>query len=206
MINDHMPAMDNFDEAALIGRLKEGNKDAFIQLYNRYHRGLYAYVTRIVKLPDLAEDILQEVFLKIWDIRHRINPELSFQAYLYRISRNLSFKMLKRISADYNLRLRVMSELQSTVEDTALKASWDQYRIILKKAIDALPPRRQNIFKLCREEGKTYKEVAALLNISPYTVKEHMVLATKFIKEYLSRHGEILFYLAPPLFVLTGIV
>ena len=201
-----MSNIDNFDEATLVGRLKNGDTDAFIQLYNRYHRGLYTYVTRIVKLPDVAEDILQEVFLKIWEIRHRINPALSFQAYLYCISRNLAFKMLKKISADYNLRLRVMSELQSAVEDAGLKASWDQYIIILKTAIDALPPQRKRIFILCREEGRTYKEVSGLLNISPHTVKEHMVLATKSIKDYLTRHGEILFYLAPPLFVLLGIL
>ena len=201
-----MSNIDNFDEATLVGRLKNGDTDAFIQLYNRYHRGLYTYVTRIVKLPDVAEDILQEVFLKIWEIRHRINPALSFQAYLYRISRNLAFKMLKKISADYNLRLRVMSELQSAVEDAGLKASWDQYIIILKTAIDALPPQRKRIFILCREEGRTYKEVSVLLKISPHTVKEHMVLATKSIKDYLTRHGEILFYLAPPLFVLLGIL
>ncbi|HRO69290.1 MAG TPA: RNA polymerase sigma-70 factor [Chitinophagaceae bacterium] len=201
-----MPSKDNFDEVALVRELQKGSTEAFIQLYNRYHPALYTYIIKLIKLNDLTEDILQEVFLKIWTIRQRINPELSFQAYLYRISRNLTFKALKKISENENLRFRIMAELQSTVEDAGNKASWDQYESILRAAINALPPQRQKIFRLCRQEGKTYKEVSGLLNISPYTVKEHMVLATKAIREFFSRYGEIFFYIPPPLFAFTGII
>ena len=99
-----------------------------------------------------------------------------------------------------------MTELKSTVEDAEDKARWSQYEVLVKSAIDELPPRRREIFKLCREEGKTYKEVSAQLDISANTVKEHMVLATKSIEAYFARQGENFFCMATTLFFLAGII
>jgi RNA polymerase sigma-70 factor (family 1) len=184
--------INEFDqEIELLRLLKAGDINAYIQLYNKYHPALYAYVIRFIKVPELAEDLLQEVFLKIWEIRARIDPTLSFKAYLYRISRNSVFKMLKKITAEDELRIQVAHHISETIEDADLKLQWQQYEQILQAAIDLLPPQRQKIFKLCRQEGKKYEEVAAELNISRNTVKEHMVLAVKSIKEYVSRHADI---------------
>lgn len=186
-----MNSNDNQNESILPGELQRGSREAFIKLYDHYYPAIYRYIIRFVKVPELAEDILQEVFLKIWTIRERIDPNQSFQAYLYRISRNQTFKALKKISTDNKLRLQVMLEFQHTVMDADTKAHWAQYESILHTAIKQLPPQRQKIFKLCREEGKSYKEISFLLNISPNTVKEHMVLATRSIRDYLYRNGDI---------------
>jgi RNA polymerase sigma-70 factor (family 1) len=188
-----MHGKEHYDEVALVKDLQQGSAEAFIQLYNHYHPALYSFVIKFIKVPELAEDILQEIFLKLWKIRERVNPELSFQAYLYRISRNLVYDRLKQIAADKELCLRVIMEFQFTIEDTENKARWSQYQSLLKSAISQLPPQRQKIFKLCREEGKTYKDVSHELNISPNTVKEHMVLAVKSIKDYFYRYGDISF-------------
>jgi RNA polymerase sigma-70 factor (ECF subfamily) len=186
-----MHSKENYNEPALLRELQQGNKDAFLQLYDHYYPAIYRYINKFVKLPELTEDLLQEVFLKIWTIRHRIDPGQSFQAYLYRISRNQTYKTLKKIAADNELRLQVMLQFQHSVKDADNKAQWAQYQSILRSAIEQLPPQRQKIFKLCREEGKTYKEVSFELNISPNTVKEHMVLATRSIRDYLYRYGDI---------------
>ncbi|MCU7552615.1 RNA polymerase sigma-70 factor [Chitinophagaceae bacterium LB-8] len=180
-----------YDEIKLLHLLKAGDTDAYLQLYNKYHSALYAYILRFIKIPELAEDVLQEVFLKIWEIRERINPDLSFQAYLYRISRNSVFKLVKKIAADEELRNQVAYHISETIEDADLNLQWQRYHEILQAAIHQLPPQRQKIFKLCRQEGKKYEEVAAELNISRNTVKEHMVLAVKFLKDYVSRHADI---------------
>jgi RNA polymerase sigma-70 factor (ECF subfamily) len=198
--------MSSYDEAALIEAVKQGDTDAFIHLYNRYHAGLYTYIVRFIKIPELAEDVLQEVFIKLWTVRERVKPELSLQAYLYRISRNKVFKLLKKISSDQELKLKVITEIDLSLNDTDNKARWNQYQQMLQSAINALPPQRQKVFRLCREQGKTYKEVAIQLNISPNTVKEHMILATKSVWEHFSRHGETFFYSIPLLYSLTGIL
>ncbi len=178
-----------YNEHRLLQELQQGHSQAFLELYTIYHPALYHYVLRFVKSPAIAEDVLQDVFLKIWEIRERINPELSFKAYLYRISRNSVFKLLKKIAGDETLRLRVMQQFQQSVSDADLKVCWQQYEGILHTAIARLSPQRQKVFLLCREEGKTYEQVAAELNISRHTVKEHMVLAMKSIKEHFEQYG-----------------
>jgi RNA polymerase sigma-70 factor (ECF subfamily) len=182
---------DLYDEIELLRLLKAGNTSAFQQLYNKYHPALYAYILRFIKIPELAEDILQEVFIKIWEIRERINPALSFNAYLYRISRNSVFKHMKKIATDTELQIQVTYQIKEAIEGTDLKLQWQQYERILHAAIDQLPTQRQRVFKLCRQEGKSYEEVAQDLSISRNTVKEHMVLAVKFIKDYIYRHADI---------------
>lgn len=181
-----------YDEKDLLNRLKNDDADAYIQLYDHYYPSLYAYILRFVKITDLAEDVLQDVFLKLWEIRHRIDPDLSFSAYLYRISRNLVFKQIKKISVDEELRLGVMYRLSSLHEHSHGELQWKQYQESLVAAIDQLPPQRQKVFRLCREQNRTYDEAAAELGISRNTVKEHMVLAVKAIREYFKRHSDTL--------------
>lgn len=185
-----MPAPDTYHEQSVILRLQKGDNDAFLEVYNQYHQPLYHYVLRFVKSPAIAEDVLQDVFLKIWEIKSRIDPELSFKAYLYRICRNSVFKLLKKMAVDENLRVQVMKQFSQSVADADLKILWQQYEEILQAAIDRLPPQRQKVFKLCREEGKTYEQVAEELGISRNTVKEHMVLAMKLIREHIDQYGD----------------
>lgn len=185
---------DIFDETALLERLKNSDTSAFIQLYNHYHHPLYIYILRFVKVPASAEDILQDVFLKIWQIRERINPELSFNAYLYKISRNKIFKVLKKMGDDEHMRVKLVEQLEIDTEAPHLKLLWKQYNSLLQQAISQLPPQRQRVFKLCREQGKTYEEAATELGISKHTIKEHMVSAMKSIKEYVFLRGGLSFW------------
>jgi RNA polymerase sigma-70 factor (ECF subfamily) len=170
--------------------LQKGDSDAFLELYNQYHPALYHYVLRFVKSPAIAEDVLQDVFLKIWEIRARIDAQLSFKAYLYRICRNCVFKLLKKIAVDENLRVQVMQQFAQSIADADLKVLWQQYEEILHAAVNNLSPQRQRVFRLCREEGKTYEQVANELGISRNTVKEHMVLAMKQIREHFEQYGD----------------
>jgi RNA polymerase sigma-70 factor (family 1) len=181
---------DTYYEQSVIQRLQKGDSDAFLELYNHYQSALYHYVLRFVKSPAIAEDVLQDVFLKIWEIRDRIDPELSFKAYLYRICRNSVFKLLKKISVDEALRLQVMQHFTQSVADADLKILWQQYEEILHAAINNLSPQRRKVFRLCREEGKSYEQVANELGISRNTVKEHMVLAMKQIREHFEQYGD----------------
>jgi RNA polymerase sigma-70 factor (family 1) len=190
-----------YNEQSVIQRLQRGDSDAFLELYNHYHSALYHYVLRFVKSPAIAEDVLQDVFLKIWEIRDRIDPELSFKAYLYKICRNSVFKLLKKMSVDEALRMQVMQHFTQSVADADLKILWQQYEEILQAAINNLSPQRRKVFRLCREEGKSYEQVANELGISRNTVKEHMVLAMKQIREHFEQYGD-----TPAAFVLLLIL
>jgi RNA polymerase sigma-70 factor (ECF subfamily) len=192
---------DSYAEVKLLKLLKTGDADAYRQLYNKYHAALYVYILRFVKIPELAEDVLQDVFIKIWEIRERVDSTLSFQAYLYRISRNCVFKLIKKIAADERLRAELAAHMSIEAREADVQLQWQQYEQILQTAVNQLPPQRQNIFKLCRQEGKKYEEVAAELHISRNTVKEHMVLAVRSIKDYVYQHTDIHLIMA---FLLLG--
>jgi RNA polymerase sigma-70 factor (ECF subfamily) len=183
--------MNASNEPGLLQQLRQGNVDAYLQLYDRYHTLVYGWVLRFVKVPAYAEDIVQDVFMKIWEVRSDLNPEQSFPAYLYKISRNKTFTFLKKNASDEKTRLQLMQRLSELTESPYHQALWNQYQQILALAITQLPYQRQRVFTLCRQEGKTYDEAAQELGISRNTVKEHMVMALKDIKAYFYRHGDL---------------
>jgi RNA polymerase sigma-70 factor (family 1) len=176
--------------AEILQQIKQGNHEAFISLYEDYHARLYSYILKFVKVPAFAEDMLQEVFLKVWESRGKIKPSLSFNAYLYKICRNEAYDFIKEMAADKQMRGTVMHYLTegSNAVDADLLSK--QYERVLQGAVSNLPPQRRNIFNLCRQEGKKYEEVAEMMQISRNTVKDHMVLAVKSIRDYVAKNTD----------------
>ncbi|MBN8785957.1 MAG: RNA polymerase sigma-70 factor [Terrimonas sp.] len=183
---------NNQDDSLLIQRLRQNDAAAYIELYNRYHSKMYSWLIRFVKLPEMAEDIIQETFLKIWEIRHRLQPQQSFPAYLYRISRNKAFKLLKKISRDENLRGKVLVRSAIELNDPEKDFQWQQYQQLLDNAVSRLPVQRQRVYRLCRQNNKTYDEVANELGISRNTVKEHMMKAVQDLRQYFYRYDKVI--------------
>lgn len=177
-------------EQSLLDKLKAGKQEAFTELYQKYHRAIYAYLLDFVKSPQLAEDLVHEVFMKIWEIREKLHITASFSSYLYRISHNKAIDALKRIAADDVLRKEMLNWLDPHLlyADTAGDRV-KHYEEMYETAIATLSPQRQKVFVLCREEGKTYDEAAAELGISRNTVKEHMVYANRFLRSYFMEQG-----------------
>lgn len=179
-------------ETELLTALKNGSESAFTDLYNRYHRGIYMYVLDFVKRPQLAEDIVHEVFMKLWESRERITITTSLTAYLYRISRNKGIDALKKISKDTALRQEVLEWMYPELAGVESEAKMiSQYETLYQSAIAELTPQRQKIFILCKEKGKTYEEVATELGISRNTVKEHMVHSLRFLRNYFAEKGQL---------------
>jgi RNA polymerase sigma-70 factor (ECF subfamily) len=174
-------------------RMTEGDESAFTSIYRHYHPALYIYLLRFCKIPDLAEDLVHDVFLKIWEIRDRIDPALPFTGYLYRIARNHAFKTIKKLAQDEGLQEQVLEQLAATGSaqpEQLVKEK--EYERLFREALGRLGPQRLNVFRLCRQEGKSYDEAAAILGISRNAVKKHMVLSMRFIHDYIYRHGDLL--------------
>lgn len=183
-----MESMPSGEEVLL--RMIEGDESAFTTIYRHYHPALYTYLLRFCKIPGLAEDLVHDVFLKIWEIRDRINPELPFTGYLYRIARNHAFKTLKKIANDETLQEQLLQHLQVPGPEQLVREK--EYDRLFREALGRLGPQRLNVFRLCRQEGKSYDEAAAILGISRNAVKKHMVLSMRFIHDYIYRHGDLL--------------
>ncbi|MBV8252732.1 MAG: sigma-70 family RNA polymerase sigma factor [Chitinophaga sp.] len=179
-------------EEEVLYRMRDGDESAFSSIYRHYHPGLYVYLLRFCKVPSLAEDLVHDVFLKVWEIRERINPQLSFSSYLYRIARNHVLKTIHKLADDHALRTQLFMQLQEREHSNETDVLSKEYNRLFQEAFAGLTAQRQNVFRLCRQEGKSYDEAAAILGISRNAVKKHMVMSMRFIQDYIYRHGDIL--------------
>lgn len=180
-------------EEEILLRMAQGDESAFSSIYRHYHPSLYIYLLRFCKVPSLAEDLVHDVFLKIWEIRGRINPQLSFSGYLYRIARNHVFKTITKLATDGQMRAQLYQQLADIdPEHPDELARTKEYERLFEEALSKLTPQRLKVFRLCRQEGKSYDEAAAILGISRNAIKKHMVLGMRFIEDYVYRHGDIL--------------
>lgn len=172
--------------------LKAGNEQAFKVVYDHFSERLYGNLLRLVKSEDVARELLQEVFLKVWEKRHSIDPDKSFHAYLFRIAENLVYDFFRKIARDKKLQIHLLAHTTEVDSTYIEERSNNEYNDLLQQAIEALPPRRRQIFRLCKLNGKSYEEVALQLNISLSTISDHIVKATRFIRTYCYTHHDIL--------------
>nr|WP_295864150.1 RNA polymerase sigma-70 factor [uncultured Chitinophaga sp.] len=181
------------NEQELLKRLAAGDQAAFTAIYLQYHGGIYTYLLKFTKNPLHTEDLVHDVFLKIWEVREQLDIKSSFAAYLYRLARNTALTQLNRLTLFDAVRDEVMHRMSLGIhEQSVLNAvEQKQYEELLQRAIDNLPPQRREAFILCRRQGKSYEEAAALMNISRNTFKQHLSLAVKSIRDYLLEHGNI---------------
>ena len=144
----------------------------------------------MIKVPVLAEDLMQDVFLKIWEDCQNIHVTVSFSSYLYQAARHKAIDALRRIAHEPVLEDEVRHRLSSGLDDFMHPAyEWRQYEYLLNQAIGALPPQRRRAFELVRQEGKKYEEAAAIMGITRNTLKQHISLAVKSIRQFLMDQG-----------------
>ncbi len=173
------------DEKELLNQLSAGNKKAFARLYELYSRALYLNLFKLMKSESAAEEVLQDIFLLIWEKRETIATINNFSSYIYRIAENKAcdfFRKLKRDRKLHDYIREVASGEYAVVEDIIL---YEEESKLLNKAMENLSPQRKKIFFLCKIQGESYLEVSRLLGISTSTINDHIVKATRFIRDYV---------------------
>lgn len=173
------------NEQELIVKLSESNEKVFLQFYDLYNKELYLFIKKYVHSSEMAQDLTQEVFVKIWENTDKLAEVRSFKSYLYTVAKNHTLNALKKASRSPV----VMGEIVEAyfVEDNCVENKMlnKEYQIYLAKAIEELPDRSKEIFRLCREQKKTYEEVASIIGISKNAVKNHMVFSMKKFRKSL---------------------
>ena len=177
--------MDHPDNI-LFQEVKQDDFESFNKLFNKYYRGLCAYAYNIVEEHTQAEDIVQEVFIKIWENRSELNIHSSIKSYLFNSVRNSSINTVKilnnRKSITEILRHKSISfELNNKYETEELRA-------VLSNCIEELPPRCLEVFKLSRFEEQKQSKIAENLDISIKTVKAQIGKALAYLKQCLDRN------------------
>lgn len=170
----------------LIKLLKNGDMSAFDIIYKKYSRRLYGFVFRYIKQEADTEEIVQEVFMKIWQSRDEINIYSSFESFLFTIAHNATVNLLKKKATEqkYVEHIKSLQRINETYELTD-EIHYVELKQKFQYLLNELPPRQKEIFQLSREEGLSNKEIADKLGISLQTVKNHLVTTLSFLKRKL---------------------
>lgn len=179
--------MENFQkktesEAELLAAVRMGCKASFEKIYRLYKSKVYWNIRRQINDPAIAEELMQDVFIKIWEKKTGLDLEKPFGAYLFRIGKSRVIDFCRKAKRDK----AVMDSLQmiaTEISDEPMESNLSQDEgDFLRQAIDLLSPQRKKIFMLCKLEGKSYEEVSKLIGISTSTISDHIVKATKILK------------------------
>ena len=181
-----MAAISTFEERELVIKLIESDSIAFEKLYYQYVERAYGFAFHFLKNSFEAEEIVQEVFTKLWENRHNINPDLSFSGYLLTMVKNTVFNENRKKMYYRAYVSDVLNYLQTHLKDLEEKVTYDDLMELINKTIRSMPPKRQEIFKLCRMEGMSHKNVSKSLGIAEKTIEAHMRLALRDLKTILS--------------------
>ncbi len=180
----------------LISRINKGDKSAIEYLYKSYYSYLCLYANKFIEDGAIAEEVVQEVFLKLWEKRGELKINTSIKAYLYRAVHNFSINTIKhnKVRENYVLDYTERSNYGDAYQDVITNELNESY----KKALKELPEKRREIFELSRVEGLKYKEIADQLNISVKTVEGQMSKALIQLKSILSEYLPTLFLIIIP--------
>ena len=181
--------VDSINEKRLLTELKNGSFHAFERLYNMYSGKLYNFIMRISSGNQyMAEEVVQSAFIRVWEVRERVEPGSSFISFLCTIAKNLLMNMYQRQTVEY-----VYNEyLKNTGVDRDSQTEESIDLRFLNEYIDSLaeelPAQRKKIFILSKRQNYTNKEIAEMMGISESTVATQLSLAVKFMREQLMKH------------------
>jgi len=186
-----MSQTNSINENLLLNELRNHNEKAFRKIYDLYSPAIYGYSLSILKSKVLAEESVQEVFLKVWMLRETINIEQNFKSFLFTIARNQAFNFLNKAANDSLLREELFYKSPKSHEEGDYRLREADCKQIRKQAISQLSPKRKLIFKMSRKHGKTYEEISTELGLSIHTVKNHMSKALESLRLFFKNYDEI---------------
>lgn len=144
-------------------------------------------VVRLTKSDQFAKDILQDVFMKLWEQRDHLHVIGNIEAWLYRLTENKVIDFLRKIAADTRLRQKVWQQVEQEANEAEQYLAVKEYNEIIRKAIDQLPPQRKLIYRMNKEEGMDYQQIADELHLSRHTVKNQLFTAMQSVRRFINR-------------------
>ncbi len=174
------------EESELLKLLNLGNHAAFEELYHRYSARISGAIFKIIKSEELTGEILQELFVKIWDKREHIEEGKSFKSYLFRIAQNLVMDHFRKVAIDNRYREHAIRNYTQVYEYTDEQEADAQTKAELDKLLDCLPPKCKAVYILAKVDGCSHKEIADRLKISMPTVNNHLTKAHRLLKKHIA--------------------
>ena len=185
---------ETYNETEIITLVSQGDEHAFAKLFEHHQNKIYGVALRLTRSTTLAEEIVADVFLKIWLKRSDLLQIQNFSAYLSTITRNRVYKSLKQIAKNYqtvHLTENIQTIAPGSTEDYVIDK---EYTRLLHEAITRLPKQQKEVYSLIKERGLKREEAASVLDLKPETVKFHLAEAMKNIRSFCTPHlNQIIF-------------
>lgn len=182
-----------YRDRELFKLISQGDEAAFTEVYYRYTKQLFSYISKLTGYELWAEEIAHDVLLKIWETRTVLKDVENPSGYLFRMASNRTLDHIKRhgveVKMQHYLEGNGQAESRNFTEEQVYFRISDQ---LYKEALNKLPTQRQHVYRLKNEEGLSYYEIAERLKISKHTVRNHIAEATQAIRSYLLEKGVIL--------------
>jgi RNA polymerase sigma-70 factor, ECF subfamily len=175
----------------LLGRLKNNDKSALDEIFNYYYPRLFSFSKRILKIEDEIDDILQDVFLKIWLNRNKISNPETFNAFIFTITKNALLNLIRSNINNQAFKEEFSRRIISSEYVTQNEIEFKEIKTAIDQIVSKLPEKRQKVFLLSRNDGLSNNEIAQKLNISEKTVEDHITHSIRLLKKSLSEIGII---------------
>lgn len=179
----------------LLHRIIKDDASAFREIYERYQGKVFLFALRLTKSGIEAEEVVQEVFVKLWEKRLGIKIEKNFNAYILTITRNLIFDKLKKAYRDKSMQQHIYRNMENLQNAGVSQLIEKELARLHHQAVQRLSPRKREVYLLSREEELTYEQIAEKLGISVNTVRNQMAGSLNSIREFLSNHPDLPFIL-----------
>jgi RNA polymerase sigma-70 factor (family 1) len=177
------------NERELLQKISRGDTQAFSEFFHTYNARLFPFILKITRTNTIAEEIVQETFLRAWIHREKLALLAEPAAWLFRIASNLALTHLRNAANEAIKHAGFSNNCVEDIQELNDQLDMKEMAHLVEQAIRLLPAKRQTVFRLSKQEGLTYQQIADQLGISTNTVKEHMVQAVKFIREYIRKQS-----------------
>ena len=187
-----MPTEKNYEEANLIALLAEDNQYAFQLIFDKYRNKVYRNAMLYIKSPAIAEDIVQDIFIKLWFQRKNLSEIVSLESWIHQMTKNHTINSLKKLAHEWNESqkwIKTVNNIENVTADHKIRLK--EYDALMQQIIEKLPLQQQKVYLLAKEEGFSYEAIASELCLSPFTVKTHMARALASIRLSLRNNGMI---------------
>lgn len=183
------------NEQALLAKIAMKDQYAFKIIYDQYRKLVYSSALKLLRDDHQAEEILQEVFMKLWLMGEELNKIRHLESYLNTLVRNRSLNVLRRMALDARTDKVLVLDWEEQHNETEERILLNEYNRVLQEGIEKLTPKQREVYQLCHGEGLKYEEAAQKLGISILTVKTHMQLALRSLRKHIKAHGDVAIFI-----------
>lgn len=183
-----MALPETFDESKMLELLVQGDEASFASIFGRYQPKVYGTALGFLKSAAPAEEIVQDVFMKVWLKRAEFGRVKNLEAYLLSMTRHLILDRLKKTAYENNHLKAFTASVPDFIDTTDYLLRNRQCEILLQEAVDGLPPQQKQVYQLAKTAGLSHEEIATEMGISRLTVKKHMAVALHSIRQHLGSH------------------